>query len=118
MAVDKQERRIRRKKSIRNVISGTECRPRLTVFKSTKHIYAQIIDDERGVTLCAASTIEKEYKGPKGCNLSSAKAVGELVAERAKLKNIQTVVFDRNGYVYHGKVKALADACREKGLKF
>lgn len=118
MSITKDERRLRRKKSIRNNISGTIEKPRLTVFKSNKHIYAQIIDDENGKTLCSASTIDKDYKGPKGCNLQSAKAVGELLAERAKAKNITKVIFDRNGYIYHGKIKALADACREKGLIF
>lgn len=118
MALDKKQRRKRRKLNIRSKIKGTADRPRLTIFKSVKNFYAQIIDDEKGVTLCAASTLDKEYKGKKGCNLESAKAVGELIAERAKNKKIKQIVFDRNGYVYHGKVKALADVCREKGLKF
>ncbi len=118
MAVSKKDRRVRRKQSIRNTISGTNNRPRLTVSKSLKHIYAQLIDDEKGVTLCSASTVDKEYTGKQGCNLESAKAVGELLAKKAKDQKIKTVVFDRNGYVYHGKIKALADACREAGLKF
>jgi large subunit ribosomal protein L18 len=118
MATDKKQRRERRKKSIRNKISGTSDRPRLTVFKSLKHIYAQIIDDEQSQTICSASTMDKEYAGKEGCNMDSAKAVGELLVKRAKDKKIKTVVFDRNGYVYHGKVKALAEACRKGGLKF
>ncbi len=118
MAIKKNERRERRKKVIRNKINGTTERPRLTVYKSLKHIYAQIIDDEKGETICAASTVDKEYKGKQGCNMDSAKSVGELIAKKAKDKKVKTVVFDRNGYIYHGKVKALADACRESGLKF
>jgi large subunit ribosomal protein L18 len=118
MALAKNERRTRRKLSIRNKISGTDIIPRLTVYKSLKNIYAQLIDDEKGVTLCSASTMDKEYSGIKGCNLESAKAVGELLAKKAVGKNITSAVFDRNGYVFHGKIKALADACREKGLKF
>jgi len=118
MALNKDERRIRRKKSIRNKIEGSSERPRLTIFKSLKNIYAQIIDDEKGITVCSASTMDKEYKGKKGCSIQSAKAVGELLATRAKNAKIDTVIFDRNGYIFHGKVKALADACREKGLKF
>jgi len=118
MSLNKNERRARRKKSIRSRISGTLERPRLTVFKSLKNIYAQIIDDMSGKTLLSCSTMDKEYKGPKGCNIESAKAVGKLLADKAIKNKIETVLFDRNGYVYHGKIKALADACRENGLKF
>lgn len=118
MALAKNERRIRRKLSIRSKVSGTTEIPRLTVYKSLKNIYAQLIDDEKGVTLCSASTMDKEYGGKKGCSIESAKSVGELLAKKAASKKIGKAVFDRNGYVFHGKIKALADACREKGLKF
>jgi len=110
-------RRERRKKRIRKDISGTSNVPRLTVFKSAKHVYAQLIDDIRGVTLVAASTLSKGLKGEKG-NVIGAKKVGEAIAEKAIQKGITRVVFDRNGYRYHGSVKALADAAREKGLNF
>jgi large subunit ribosomal protein L18 len=112
--------RLRRKVAIRKGLSGTPERPRLSVFRSAKHIYAQVIDDETGVTLCSASTQSPElqaHEGHKG-NAEAAKAVGTLVAEKAKAANITTVVFDRNGYLFHGRVKALADAARAGGLKF
>jgi large subunit ribosomal protein L18 len=97
-------------------MSGTPQRPRLAVFRSAKHIYAQIIDDTHGHTLAAASSNEK--KGSGGGNVAGAKAIGKLVAERAKDKGIQAVVFDRGGYLYHGRVKALAEAARAAGLEF
>jgi len=101
---------------VRKKIRGTASRPRLAVFKSLNHIYAQAIDDETGATLAAASSREK---GPaSGSNIAVAKEVGALIATRVREKGIETVVFDRSGYTYHGKVKALADAAREKGLKF
>ena len=103
-------------KRIRRRLSGSTERPRLAVFRSLKHIYAQVIDDTKGRTMVAASSNEKD--GANGGNLSGAKAVGKLVAERAKASGIQTVVFDRGGYLYHGRVKALADAAREAGLQF
>jgi len=103
-------------KRSRRRLSGTEQRPRLAVFRSLKHIYAQVIDDSKGITLAAASSGEKN--GVNGGNLAGAKSVGQLVAERAKEKGIELVVFDRGGYLYHGRVKALADAAREAGLKF
>jgi large subunit ribosomal protein L18 len=103
---------------IRRRLSGTEVRPRLAVFRSLKHIYAQVIDDQKGTTLAAASSSEKSNEAITGGNLSGAKAVGELVARRAREKGIEAVVFDRGGYLYHGRVKALADAAREAGLKF
>lgn len=103
-------------KRIRRKLSGTEARPRLAVFRSLKHIYAQVIDDGAGTTLAAASSNEKD--GVNGGNLAGAKAIGKLVAERAKAKGIDAVVFDRGGYLYHGRVQALADAAREAGLKF
>ena len=103
-------------KRIRSRVSGTPVRPRLAVFRSLKHIYAQVIDDGKGHTVVAASSNEKN--GGNGGNVAGAKAVGKLVAERAKEKGIQAVVFDRGGYLYHGRVKALADAAREAGLQF
>ena len=100
------------------LISGG--RTRLSVFRSSKHIHAQLIDDEKGVTLVAASSLEKKMReGAKtGANIEAAKAVGKLIAERAKEKGIKDVVFDRGGYIYHGRIKALADAAREGGLNF
>ena len=113
-------RRMRRKDGLRKRIRGTSEQPRLTVFRSLDHIYAQIIDDVSGVTLCASSTLDKELRGQvkSGGNRDAAKAVGTLLAERAKGKNITAVCFDRNGYMYHGRLKALADAAREAGLRF
>lgn len=113
------EGREKRKRRIRKKISGTATRPRMTVFRSLKHISAQLVDDITGTTLLAASTYEKDFKGNKGTgNIATAKVVGALIAERAKAKGIGEVVFDRNGSLYHGRVKALADAARQKGLKF
>jgi len=108
---------------IRKGLSGTTERPRLNVYRSVNHIYAQVIDDARGVTLVSATSVEKGKgvkgeKRPTGGNVSSAKEVGKLIAERAKEKGIQKVVFDRGGYLYHGRIKALADAAREAGLEF
>lgn len=103
---------------IRQNIVGTKETPRLNVFRSNKNIYAQIIDDSSGVTLVSASSIDKELKLENGSNIEAAKQVGTLLAERAKKKKIKTVVFDRGGYLYHGRVKNLADAARAAGLKF
>ena len=104
---------------LRRRVSGTAARPRLSVFGSLKHIYAQIIDDEKGATLVAASTMEKTLKDLKSVgNQDAAKAVGKLIAERALAQGVSEVVFDRGGHVYHGRIKALADAAREAGLKF
>ena len=114
---DTNVQRKRRHKRVRSKISGTPERPRLNVFRSEKHIYAQIIDDTKGVTLCSASSVEKSFKG-SGSNKEGAKLVGKAVAERAKAKGIEMVVFDRGGYIYHGRVKELADAAREGGLTF
>ena len=116
----KQKRRIRRKRRVRKRVYGTADRPRLTVTRSLKHVYAQIIDDDAGVTLCEASTRGTELKGvvKYGGNIAAAKAVGQALAERARAKGVQEVCFDRNGYRYHGRVKGLADAAREGGLKF
>jgi len=102
---------------VRGKISGTPERPRLNVFRSEKHIYAQVIDDVNGVTLCSASSVEKQFEGP-GSNIEAARKVGKNVAERAVAKGIATVVFDRGGYIYHGRVKELAEAAREGGLAF
>lgn len=112
----KQDRRGRRKKRVRKKIFGTAERPRLTVRRSLHHIYAQVIDDLSGRTLLHASTVEKELKSAGGGNIAAATKVGRLVGERAVARGIKQVVFDRNGYRYHGRVKALADAAREAGL--
>jgi large subunit ribosomal protein L18 len=108
--------RLRVHKRIRTRVSGTGERPRLAVFRSVKHIYAQVIDDTKGHTVVAAGSTEKDSKN--GGNVAGAKEVGKLVAERAKDKGIKAVVFDRGGYQYHGRVKALAEAAREAGLEF
>ena len=115
--VDTNKQRLRRHKRIRAKISGTTARPRLDVYRSNANIYAQIIDDENGVTLLSASTLEKEFEGYGG-NKDAAKAVGTMIAKRALERGITEVVFDRGGYVYHGRVQALAEAAREGGLKF
>ncbi|MDR2473410.1 MAG: 50S ribosomal protein L18 [Tannerella sp.] len=113
--VTKEERREKIKKSIRGKVSGTAARPRLTVFRSNKQIYAQVINDETGTTLAAASSLKITEKAPKK---EIAAKVGELIAKNAQAAGIQTVVFDRNGYLYHGRIKELADAARNNGLKF
>jgi large subunit ribosomal protein L18 len=117
----KVEHRTRLKRHIRLTLSGTLDCPRLTVFRSLKNVYAQVIDDSTGTTLVSASNLSKEgrdrFKDAKG-QVAKAKLVGKLVAELAKQKNITTVVFDRNGYLYHGVIKAMADGAREGGLKF
>ena len=112
----KNEIRLRVHERIRTRVKGSQERPRLAVFRSLKHIYAQVIDDVKGHTVAAASSAEE--KGKNGGNLDGAKAIGQLVAERAKEKGIKAVVFDRGGYQYHGRVKALADAARAAGLEF
>ena len=103
---------------IRKKLKGTAVRPRLAVFRSLNHIYAQLIDDENGITLCSASTVEKTTGVNDGGNIEAAKTIGRLIAERAKGKGITGVVFDRGGYIYHGRVKSLAEAAREAGLQF
>jgi|SRR5581483_2637235 len=113
----RDEIRQRIHKRIRNRLAGTPERPRLAVFRSVNHIYAQVIDDQQGHTLVAAGSTEKDLRG-KGGNVEGAKTIGKAVAERAKEKGIKRVVFDRGGYQYHGRVKALADAAREAGLEF
>jgi large subunit ribosomal protein L18 len=132
----KEDIRRRIKNRIRKKIAGTPARPRLAVFRSQTHIYAQVIDDEAGRTLCSASSLDADYQGKgegkakdkekskskakskRGGNVAAAKAIGLLIASRAKDKGVETVVFDRGGFHYHGRIKALADAAREGGLKF
>lgn len=103
---------------IRKKVKGTTDRPRLAVFRSLNHIYAQVIDDIKGETLCSASSVEKSAAVGSGGNVDAAKSIGKLIAERAKEKGINSVVFDRGGYIYHGRVKSLAEAAREAGLQF
>ena len=109
--------RLKRHQRVRKNISGTAERPRLSVYRSSKHIYAQIIDDTKGTTLVSASSLEKDFEGYGG-NIDAAKAVGNMVAKKALEKGIKAVVFDRGGYIYHGRVAALADGAREGGLEF
>lgn len=117
LKADKNKLRQKRHMRVRNHIHGTAQRPRLNVFRSLAHIYVQIIDDEKGVTLTAASSVEKGFEGSGG-NIEGAKKVGASIAKKALDKGITEVVFDRGGYIYHGRVKALAEAAREAGLKF
>ena len=114
---DTRAQRMKRHARVRSKISGTAERPRLSVFRSENHIYAQVIDDVAGNTLVSASTVEKAFEG-NGSNCEAAKKVGATIAERALQKGIEEVVFDRGGYIYHGRVQALAEAAREAGLKF
>ncbi|MDO4155706.1 MAG: 50S ribosomal protein L18 [Oscillospiraceae bacterium] len=114
---DSNKARAKRHARVRAKISGTPERPRLNVYRSTKHIYAQLIDDVNGVTLASASSMDKDFEGTGG-NTEAARKVGTMIAERALAKNITEVVFDRGGYLYHGRVKELADGAREGGLKF
>lgn len=116
--VSKSKVRVNKHRKIRNKISGTSERPRLSVFRSNNHIYAQVIDDVKGNTIVAASTMDKDIKVEKTNNTDAAAVVGESVAKKAIEKGIESVVFDRGGHIYHGKIKALADAAREAGLKF
>ncbi|MCA9688409.1 MAG: 50S ribosomal protein L18 [Myxococcales bacterium] len=120
MARHKETVRLRRKKGIRSRISGSAERPRLTIFRSNKHIYAQVVDDERSVSLAAASTLTKDLAGDlsEKSKVEQAKIVGAAVARVCKEKGIGKVVFDRNGYIYHGRVKAVAEGAREAGLEF
>jgi large subunit ribosomal protein L18 len=117
---DKNKARLKRHLRVRKKITGTTERPRLNIFRSAKHMYAQIIDDTTGATLAAASTQDKDLRDQvaSGGNVEAAKKVGELIAQRAKAKGLDKVVFDRGGYLYHGRVQALADAAREAGLEF
>lgn len=116
----RREQRERRRIRVRKKIAGTAGCPRLNVFRSARHIYAQLVDDESGVTLCAASTLLPELKERQGDGgkIGTARAVGEMLAEKAKSLGIERVVFDRAGYLYHGRVKALAEGARAKGLEF
>ena len=114
---DTNKARLRRHRRVRGKISGTAERPRLNVFRSSANIYAQVIDDVAGVTLCAASTVEKGFEGSGG-NKEAARRVGKLIAERAQKKGISNVVFDRGGYIFHGRVQELAEGAREGGLQF
>ena len=114
---DTRGQRIKRHNRVRGKISGTPERPRLNVYRSNANIYAQIIDDVNGVTLASASTLDKDFEGATG-NKEAARKVGKMVAERAKAKGIDTVVFDRGGYIYHGRVAELAEGAREGGLEF
>jgi large subunit ribosomal protein L18 len=118
--IDKNKARLKRHLRVRKKINGTAERPRLSVFRSSKHIYAQLIDDEKGITLASASTLDKELRGKiaNGGSVEAARQVGELIAKRAKEKGVAKVVFDRGGYLYHGRIQALADAAREGGLEF
>jgi large subunit ribosomal protein L18 len=114
-----KDRTLRRKATVRRAVKlGASGRARLSVFRSSKHIYAQVIDDLKGATVAAASSLEKDMRAKTGANVDAAKAVGKLVAQRAVEKGVKDVVFDRGGYRYHGRIKALADAAREGGLKF
>lgn len=116
---DKNQARLKRHLRVRKKIAGTNERPRLSIYRSNCHMYAQIIDDVKGVTLATASTLDKELtEVGNGGNVDAARKVGELIATRAKSKGINKVVFDRGGYLYHGRVQALADAAREAGLEF
>ena len=116
---NKLESRLKRKNRIRKKLSGTTERPRLTVYKSLKHIYAQVVDDTTGRTLAFASSLSKELKGnAEGDKKAEAKRVGALIAQKCKAANVDAVVFDRNGFPYHGRIAAVADAAREGGLKF
>ncbi|REE08602.1 50S ribosomal protein L18 [Winogradskyella pacifica] len=118
MALTKNERRLRIKSRIRKVVSGTETRPRLAVFRSNKEIYAQVVDDVTGKTLAAASSRDKDIVKSKGNKTEVAALVGKTVGEKAKKAGVDTISFDRGGYLYHGRVKSLAEGAREAGLKF
>ncbi|WP_405572880.1 50S ribosomal protein L18 [Winogradskyella sp. Asnod2-B02-A] len=118
MALTKNERRLRIKSRIRKVVSGTETKPRLAVFRSNKEIYAQLVDDVTGKTLAAASSRDKDIAKAKGNKTEVATLVGKSVAEKAMKAGVETISFDRGGYLYHGRVKSLAEGAREAGLKF
>ena len=119
MLASKQKRRLKIKKRIKSIIVGTTDSPRLTVFRSNKEIYASLIDDVKGVTICAASSLEKDISGKKKVTkIEKASLVGSLIAKRAVSEGVKTCSFDRNGYLYHGRVKSLADSARKGGLNF
>ncbi|WP_232699811.1 50S ribosomal protein L18 [Brevibacillus daliensis] len=115
---DKNKARKKRQLRIRKRVIGSAARPRLNVFRSSKHIYAQLIDDAAGTTIASASSLDKELDLKNGSNIEAATAVGALIAKRAQEKGLEEIVFDRGGYLYHGRIKALADAAREAGLQF
>jgi large subunit ribosomal protein L18 len=114
----REEKRLKRKKRIRKKIEGSAARPRLSVFRSAKHIYAQVVDDRAGTTLAAASTVQKDVNSSEGSKTDAAKAVGTAVAAACKAAGIEQVIFDRNGFIYHGRIKAVAEGAREGGLSF
>ncbi len=118
MALTKTERRTRIRKRIRKIVTGTAARPRLAVYRSNKEIYAQLIDDVAGQTLVSASSLEKEIVGAAGTKIEKSALVGKSLAAKAQDKGIETCAFDRGGYLYHGRVKSLAEGAREGGLKF
>jgi large subunit ribosomal protein L18 len=118
MASHKIETRARRKKRIRKKIEGTAARPRMSVFRSARHIYVQVVDDLHGTTLASASSLLPDVKGQSGQKSATAKAVGQAIAKACKDKGIDKVVFDRNGFLYHGRIKAVAEGAREGGLSF
>jgi large subunit ribosomal protein L18 len=118
MALTKNQRRTRIKNRIRKIVSGTEARPRLSVFRSNKEIYAQIVDDVTGKTIAAASSRDKDINGTKGNKSDVATLVGKAIADKALKAGVETISFDRGGYLYHGRVKSLAEGAREAGLKF
>ncbi len=118
MSISKEQRRVKIKKRIRVIISGTATFPRLNVYRSNKEIYASLIDDKKGVTLCSASSLEKNVSGSKVTKIEQAALVGSLIAKRAIDVGIKKCAFDRNGYLYHGRVKSLADSARKGGLNF
>ena len=118
MALTKNQKRLRIKSRIRKVVSGTEARPRLAVFRSNKEIYAQVVDDVSGKTISAASSRDKDISSAKGTKSEIATLVGKSVAEKALKAGVETIAFDRGGYQYHGRVKSLAEGAREGGLKF
>jgi large subunit ribosomal protein L18 len=118
MALTKNQKRLRIKRRIRKVVSGTESRPRLAVFRSNKEIYAQVVDDVSGKTISAASSRDKDINSAKGTKTDIASLVGKSVAEKALKAGVETISFDRGGYQYHGRVKSLAEGAREGGLKF
>jgi len=118
MALTKTQRRTRIKSRIRKIVSGTEARPRLSVFRSNKEIYAQIVDDVTGKTLAAASSRDKDINSAKGTKIEKSALVGKSIGEKALKAGVETIAFDRGGYLYHGRVKSLAEGAREAGLKF
>ncbi len=115
---DRKQRRVRVRRRYRNAVHGNAQRPRLSVYRSLRHVYAQLIDDDKGVTLVAASTVEKGASGSAGGNREAGKQLGKLIAERAKEQGVESVVFDRGGFRYHGVIQAIADGAREAGLQF